>query len=30
VVARLKHEVPGPEWAVEEFATEFARPVAAV
>jgi glyoxylase-like metal-dependent hydrolase (beta-lactamase superfamily II) len=30
VVARLRHEVPGPEWSVEEFATEFAEPVAAV
>ena len=30
VVARLKHEVPGPEWPVEEFAAEFAEPVAAV
>jgi len=30
VVARLKHEVPGPEWPVEEFAAEFAQPVAAV
>jgi glyoxylase-like metal-dependent hydrolase (beta-lactamase superfamily II) len=30
VVARLKHEVPGPEWSVEEFAAEFAEPVAAV
>jgi glyoxylase-like metal-dependent hydrolase (beta-lactamase superfamily II) len=30
VVARLKHEVPGPEWSIEEFAAEFARPVAAV
>ena len=29
VVARLKHEVPGPEWPVEEFAAEFAEPVAA-
>jgi glyoxylase-like metal-dependent hydrolase (beta-lactamase superfamily II) len=29
VVARLKHEVPGPEWSVEEFAAEFA-PVAVV
>ena len=30
VVARLKNEVPGPEWPVEEFAAEFAEPVAAV
>jgi glyoxylase-like metal-dependent hydrolase (beta-lactamase superfamily II) len=30
VVARLKDEVPGPEWPVEEFAAEFAEPVAAV
>jgi glyoxylase-like metal-dependent hydrolase (beta-lactamase superfamily II) len=30
VVARLRHEVPGPEWSVEEFAAEFAEPVAAV
>ena len=30
VVARLKHEVPGPEWPVAEFAAEFAQPVAAV
>ena len=30
VVARLKHEVPGQEWSVEEFAAEFAEPVAAV
>jgi hypothetical protein len=30
VVARLKHEVPGPEWSVEQFAAEFAEPVAAV
>jgi glyoxylase-like metal-dependent hydrolase (beta-lactamase superfamily II) len=30
IVARLKHEVPGPEWSVEEFAAEFAEPVAAV
>jgi glyoxylase-like metal-dependent hydrolase (beta-lactamase superfamily II) len=30
VVARLKHEVPGPEWGVEEFAAEYAEPVAAV
>ena len=30
VVARLRHEVPGPEWPVEEFAAEFAEPVAAV
>lgn len=30
VVARLKHEVPGPEWPVAEFAAEFAEPVAAV
>src|SRR6476659_5740402 len=30
VVARLKHEVPGPEWAVDEFAAELAEPVAAV
>jgi glyoxylase-like metal-dependent hydrolase (beta-lactamase superfamily II) len=30
VVARLKHEVPGPEWSVEEFAADFAEPVAAV
>src|SRR6478752_6072959 len=26
VVARLKDEVPGPEWPVEEFAAEFAEP----
>jgi hypothetical protein len=30
VVARLNHEVPGTEWPVEEFAAEFAEPVAAV
>jgi glyoxylase-like metal-dependent hydrolase (beta-lactamase superfamily II) len=30
VTARLKHEVPGPEWSVEEFAAEYAEPVAAV
>jgi len=30
VVARLKQEVPGPEWSVEEFAAEFAEPVPAV
>jgi glyoxylase-like metal-dependent hydrolase (beta-lactamase superfamily II) len=30
VVARLKHEVPGPEWSVEEFAAAFAQPVAVV
>jgi glyoxylase-like metal-dependent hydrolase (beta-lactamase superfamily II) len=30
VVARLNHEVPGREWPVEEFAAEFAEPVAAV
>jgi hypothetical protein len=30
VVARLKHEVPGPEYDVTEFAAEIARPVAAV
>jgi glyoxylase-like metal-dependent hydrolase (beta-lactamase superfamily II) len=30
VVSRLKHEVPGPEWSVEEFAAEVATPVAAV
>jgi glyoxylase-like metal-dependent hydrolase (beta-lactamase superfamily II) len=30
VVARLQHEVPGPEWSVEEFAAQFAEPVAAV
>jgi glyoxylase-like metal-dependent hydrolase (beta-lactamase superfamily II) len=30
VVARLKQAVPGPEWTVEEFAAEFAEPVAAV
>ena len=30
VVARLKHEVPGPEWSVDEFAAELAEPVAAV
>jgi hypothetical protein len=30
VVARLKHEVPGPKWPVAEFAAEFAEPVAAV
>jgi glyoxylase-like metal-dependent hydrolase (beta-lactamase superfamily II) len=30
VVARLKHEVPGPEWSVEEFAAEFAEPVTVV
>jgi glyoxylase-like metal-dependent hydrolase (beta-lactamase superfamily II) len=30
VVARLKQEVPGPEWPVEQFAAEFAEPVAAV
>jgi glyoxylase-like metal-dependent hydrolase (beta-lactamase superfamily II) len=30
VVARLKHEVPGPEFDVAEFAAEVAVPVAAV
>jgi glyoxylase-like metal-dependent hydrolase (beta-lactamase superfamily II) len=30
VVARLKQAVPGPEWSVEEFAIEYAEPVAAV
>jgi len=30
VVARLKHEVPGPEFEVAEFAAEIATPVAAV
>jgi glyoxylase-like metal-dependent hydrolase (beta-lactamase superfamily II) len=30
VVARLKHEVPGPEYDVAEFAAEVAQPVAAV
>ena len=30
VVARLKHEVPGPEFGVAEFAAEIAVPVAAV
>jgi glyoxylase-like metal-dependent hydrolase (beta-lactamase superfamily II) len=30
VVARLKHEVPGPEYDVAEFAAEVAEPVAAV
>jgi glyoxylase-like metal-dependent hydrolase (beta-lactamase superfamily II) len=30
VVARLKHELPGPEWAVDEFAAEVATPVGAV
>jgi len=30
VVARLKQEVPGPEWSVDEFAAEFAEPVPAV
>jgi glyoxylase-like metal-dependent hydrolase (beta-lactamase superfamily II) len=30
VVARLKDDVPGPEWSVEEFAAQFAEPVAAV
>jgi hypothetical protein len=30
VVARLKHDVPGPEFDVAEFATEVATPVAAV
>jgi glyoxylase-like metal-dependent hydrolase (beta-lactamase superfamily II) len=30
VVARLKHEVPGPEFDVVEFAAEVAEPVAAV
>ena len=30
VTARLKHEVPGPEWGVEEFAAERAEPVPAV
>jgi hypothetical protein len=30
VVARLKQEVPGPEWSVEEFAATVAQPVAAV
>jgi glyoxylase-like metal-dependent hydrolase (beta-lactamase superfamily II) len=30
VVSRLKQEVPGPEWSVEEFAATVAQPVAAV
>jgi glyoxylase-like metal-dependent hydrolase (beta-lactamase superfamily II) len=30
VVARLRDAVPGPEWSVEEFAAEYAEPVAAV
>jgi glyoxylase-like metal-dependent hydrolase (beta-lactamase superfamily II) len=30
VVARLKDSVPGLEWSVEEFAGEYAEPVAAV
>jgi glyoxylase-like metal-dependent hydrolase (beta-lactamase superfamily II) len=30
VVARLKDAVPGPEWAVDEFAATIAEPVAAV
>jgi hypothetical protein len=30
VVARLKQEVPGPEWSVDDFAAEFAEPVPAV
>jgi glyoxylase-like metal-dependent hydrolase (beta-lactamase superfamily II) len=30
VVSRLKQAVPGPEWSVEEFAAEYAEPVAAV
>jgi glyoxylase-like metal-dependent hydrolase (beta-lactamase superfamily II) len=30
VVARLKQEVPGPEWPVAEFAADFAEPVPAV
>ena len=30
VVARLKDAVPGPEWAVDEFAATIAQPVAAV
>jgi glyoxylase-like metal-dependent hydrolase (beta-lactamase superfamily II) len=30
VVARLRGAVPGPEWSVEEFAAEYAEPVAAV
>jgi glyoxylase-like metal-dependent hydrolase (beta-lactamase superfamily II) len=30
VVARLKGAVPGPEWAVDEFAATIAEPVAAV
>jgi glyoxylase-like metal-dependent hydrolase (beta-lactamase superfamily II) len=30
VVSRLKQEVPGPEWSVEEFAATVAEPVAAV
>jgi glyoxylase-like metal-dependent hydrolase (beta-lactamase superfamily II) len=30
VVARLKEAVPGPEWAVDEFAATIAEPVAAV
>ena len=30
VVARLRQEVPGPEWSVDEFAAEFAEPVPAV
>jgi glyoxylase-like metal-dependent hydrolase (beta-lactamase superfamily II) len=30
VVARLKDAVPGPEWAVDEFAATTAEPVAAV
>jgi glyoxylase-like metal-dependent hydrolase (beta-lactamase superfamily II) len=30
IVARLKQAVPGSEWGVEEFAAEYAEPVAAV
>lgn len=30
VASRLKQEVPGPEWSVEEFAATVAQPVAAV
>jgi glyoxylase-like metal-dependent hydrolase (beta-lactamase superfamily II) len=30
VVSRLRNAVPGPEWTVEEFVSEYAEPVAAV
>ena len=30
IVARLKYEVPGPEWSLEEFGADRVEPVAAV